>query len=143
MAIGLTACTTQEIPPTHNYGVVTSGDFEFMEHGVMTYSWHPESEQVYLSQKYDETVVTDLVRDAIEDQLATKGYQLSQNGAVGDVVIGFGLAEESELNDDSIFDAIKLSTGCHFMMVTERSPRKDRCTLRFSCLTLRSYNGKH
>ena len=114
IAIGLTACTTQELPPTHNYGVVTSGDFEFMKLGVTTYSWHPESEQVYLSQKYDETVVTDLVRDAIEDQLATKGYQLNQNGAVGDVVVGFGLAEESELNDDSIFDAIKLSTGVPF-----------------------------
>ncbi|MEZ9477503.1 DUF4136 domain-containing protein [Vibrio splendidus] len=114
IAIGLTACTTQEMPLTHNYGVVTSGDFEFMENGVTTYSWHPESEQVYLSQKYDETVVTDLVRDAIEDQLATKGYQLNQNGAVGDVVVGFGLAEESELNDDSIFDAIKLSTGVPF-----------------------------
>ena len=114
IAIGMTACTTQEMPPTHKYGVVTSGDFEFMKHGVTTYSWHPESEQVYLSQKYDETVVTDLVRDAIEDQLATKGYQLNQNGAVGDVVVGFGLAEESELNDDSIFDAIKLSTGVPF-----------------------------
>ncbi|CDT71146.1 DUF4136 domain-containing protein [Vibrio coralliirubri] len=113
MAIGLTACTSQEIPPTHNYGVVTSGDFDFMKHGVMTYSWHPESEKVYLSQKYDETVVTDLVRDSIQEQLSSKGYQLKQNG-VGDVVVGFGLAEESELNDESIFDAIKLSTGVPF-----------------------------
>ncbi|UPR32873.1 DUF4136 domain-containing protein [Vibrio crassostreae] len=113
MAIGLTACTTQEIPPTHNYGVVTSGDFDFMKHGVMTYSWHPESEKVYLSQKYDETVVTDLVRDSIQEQLSSKGYQLKQDG-VGDVVVGFGLAEESELNDESIFDAIKLSTGVPF-----------------------------
>ncbi|MGR5388453.1 DUF4136 domain-containing protein [Vibrio crassostreae] len=113
MAIGLTACTTQEIPPTHNYGVVTSGDFDFMKHGVLTYSWHPDSEQVYLSQKYDETVVTDLVRDAIQEQLSSKGYQLKQDG-VGDVVVGFGLAEESELNDESIFDAIKLSTGVPF-----------------------------
>ncbi|WP_061016776.1 DUF4136 domain-containing protein [Vibrio splendidus] len=113
IAIGLTACTTQEVPPTHNYGVVTSGDFEFMKHGVLTYSWHPESEQVYLSRKYDETVVTDLVRDAIQEQLSSKGYQLKQDG-VGDVVVGFGLAEESELNDESIFDAIKLSTGVPF-----------------------------
>ncbi|CDT60892.1 MULTISPECIES: DUF4136 domain-containing protein [Vibrio] len=113
MAIGLTACTTQEIPPSHNYGVVTSGDFDFMKHGVMTYSWHPESEKVYLSQKYDETVVTDLVRDSIQEQLSSKGYQLKQDG-VGDVVVGFGLAEESELNDESIFDAIKLSTGVPF-----------------------------
>ncbi|MEZ9189549.1 DUF4136 domain-containing protein [Vibrio sp. 10N.286.52.F8] len=113
MAIGLTACSTQEIPPTHNYGVVTSGDFSFMKHGVMTYSWHPESEKVYLSQKYDETVVTDLVRDSIQEQLSSKGYQLKQDG-VGDVVVGFGLAEESELNDESIFDAIKLSTGVPF-----------------------------
>ncbi|ANP78078.1 hypothetical protein A134_16970 [Vibrio crassostreae 9CS106] len=113
MAIGLTACSAQEIPPTHNYGVVTSGDFGFMKHGVMTYSWHPESEKVYLSQKYDETVVTDLVRDSIQEQLSSKGYQLKQDG-VGDVVVGFGLAEESELNDESIFDAIKLSTGVPF-----------------------------
>ncbi|MCF7505568.1 MULTISPECIES: DUF4136 domain-containing protein [Vibrio] len=113
LAMGLAACTTQELPTTHNYGVVTSGDFDFMKHGVVTYSWHPESEKVYLSQKYDKTVVTDLVRDVIQQQLSTKGYQLKQDG-VGDVVVGFGLAEESVLNDDSIFDAIKLSTGVPF-----------------------------
>lgn len=114
IAAGLAACTTQEVPTTHNYGVVTSGDFDFMKHDVVTYSWHPESEQMYLSQKYDKTVVTDLVRDAIKDQLSMKGYQLNQNGGFSDVVVGFGLAEESELNDESIFDAIKLSTGVPF-----------------------------
>ncbi len=113
LAVGLTACTSQEVPPSHSYGVVTSGDFDFMKNGVVTYSWHPESEKVYLSQKYDETVVTDLVRESIQEQLSIKGYQLKQEG-VGDVVVGFGLAEESELNDESIFDAIQLSTGVPF-----------------------------
>lgn len=112
--IGLTACTTQEQLPVHDYGVVTSGDFEFMKNGVTTYSWHPQSEQVYLSKKYNETVVTDMVRDAIEEQLTEKGYRLEQGGDVGDVVVGFGLAEESELNDNSIFDAVQLSTGVPF-----------------------------
>jgi hypothetical protein len=114
MSIGLTACTTQEQLPVHDYGVVTSGDFEFMKNGVTTYSWHPQSEQVYLSKKYNETVVTDMVRDAIEEQLTEKGYRLEQGGGVGDVVVGFGLAEESELNDNSIFDAVQLSTGVPF-----------------------------
>ena len=114
MSIGLTACTTQDQLPVHDYGVVTSGDFEFMKNGVMTYSWHPQSEQVYLSKKYNETVVTDMVRDAIEEQLTEKGYRLEQGGGVGDVVVGFGLAEESELNDNSIFDAVQLSTGVPF-----------------------------
>ena len=93
---------------------MTSGDFEFMKDGVTTYSWHPQSEQVYLSQKYDETLVTDMVRDAIEEQLSEKGYRLEQDGSIGDVVVGFGLAEESELNDNSIFDAVQLSTGVPF-----------------------------
>lgn len=114
MAVGLTACTTQEQPAAHDYGVVTSGDFEFMKDGVTTYSWHPQSEQVYLSQKYDETLVTDMVRDAIEEQLSEKGYRLEQDGSIGDVVVGFGLAEESELNDNSIFNAVQLSTGVPF-----------------------------
>ncbi|MGI9887444.1 DUF4136 domain-containing protein [Vibrio chagasii] len=114
MSIGLTACTTQEQLPVHDYGVVTSGDFEFMKNGVTTYSWHPQSEQVYLSKRYNETVVTDMVRDTIEEQLTEKGYCLEQGGGVGDVVVGFGLAEESELNDNSIFDAVQLSTGVPF-----------------------------
>lgn len=114
MSIGLTACTTQEQLPVHDYGVVTSGDFEFMKDGVTTYAWHPQSEQVYLSKKYNETVVTDMVRGAIEEQLTEKGYRLEQGGGVGDVVVGFGLAEESELNDNSIFDAVQLSTGVPF-----------------------------
>ncbi len=37
MMPGLTACTTQEQPAVHDYGVVTSGDFEFMKNGVTTY----------------------------------------------------------------------------------------------------------
>ena len=111
MAVGLTASTTQEQPTVHDYGVVTSGDFEFMKDGVKTYSLHPRSEQVYLSQKYDETVETDMVRNAIEDQLSARGYSLEQGSGISDVVVGFGLAEESELNDNSIFDAVQLSTG--------------------------------
>ena len=55
-----------------------------------------------------------MVRDAIEEQLTEKGYRLEQGGGVGDVVVGFGLAEESELNDNSIFDAVQLSTGVPF-----------------------------
>ena len=73
MTIGLTASTTQDQLPVHDYGVVTSGDFEFMTNGVKTYSWHPQSEQVYLSKKYNETVVTDMVRDAIQEQQTEKG----------------------------------------------------------------------
>jgi hypothetical protein len=114
MSIVLTACTTQEQPPVHDYGVVISGDFEFMKNGVSTYSWHPQSEQVFLSKKYNETVVTDMVRDAVEAQLTEKGYRLESGGGIGDVVVGFGLAEESELNDNSIFEAVQLSTGVPF-----------------------------
>ena len=73
MTIGLTACTTQDQLPVHDDGVVTSGDFEFMTNGVKTYSWHPQSEQIYLSKKYNETVVTDMVRDAIQEQQTEKG----------------------------------------------------------------------
>ena len=132
MIIGLTACTSQEQLPVHDYGVVTSGDFEFMKNGVTTYSWHPQSEQVYLFKKYNETVVTDMVRDAIEEQLTEKGYRLKQGWGVGDVVVGFGLAEESELNDNSIFDADQLSTGVPFYDGRDKLVEKGSIYIVFS-----------
>lgn len=114
LAVGLVGCTTEPVPLKHDYGVVTSGDFTFMNQGVQTYSWHPSSEQAYLSKNYDKTEVTDIVRSAIENHLAKKGYQLASNGVHGDMVIGFGLAEESELSDQSILNKLNLSTGVPF-----------------------------
>lgn len=55
-----------------------------------------------------------MVRNAIEDQLSARGYSSEQGSGISDVVVGFGLAEESELNDNSIFDAVQLSTGVPF-----------------------------
>ncbi len=114
LAVGLAGCTTEPVPSRHDFGVVTSGDFTFMENGVQTYSWHPSSEQVYLSKNYDKTEVTDIVRSAIADHLVQKGYRQANVGAQGDVVIGFGLAEESELSDQAILNRLNLSTGVPF-----------------------------
>ena len=114
LAVSLMGCTTEPTPMKHDFGVVTSGDFTFMNQGVQTYSWHPSSEQAYLSKNYDKTEVTDIVRSAIEDHLTQKGYRLANNGAQGDVVIGFGLAQESELSDQAILNRLNLSTGVPF-----------------------------
>ncbi len=96
MMVGLTACTTQEQPAVHDYGVVTSGDFEFMKM-VWRHTVAPAIRTaVYLSQKYDETVVTDMVRVAIEDQLSAKGYSLERAAVLAMWWLVLGLAEESE-----------------------------------------------
>ncbi|WP_299688557.1 DUF4136 domain-containing protein [uncultured Vibrio sp.] len=129
ITMGLAGCSAQQVPATLNYGVVTSGDLDFMKNGVVTYSWHPKSEQIYLSQKYDKTVITDLVRDAIQEQLSNKGYQFNQDH--GDVVVGFGLAQNSEFNDDAIFDAINLSTGVEFYASEGKQAEKGSLYIAF------------
>ena len=114
LSLSLLACTTVEKPRVNDYGVVTSGDFTFMEKGIKTYSWHSTSNKAYLSSKYNQTQVTDLVRQSIQKELSAHGFQLKENNVVGDMVVGFGLTEESILSDEQIFEAIKLSTGVPF-----------------------------
>ena len=114
LSLSLLACTTVEKPRVNDYGVVTSGDFTFMEKGINTYSWHSTSNRAYLSSKYNQTQVTELVRQSIQQELSAHGFQLKGNNAVGDMVVGFGLTEESVLSDEQIYEAIKLSTGVPF-----------------------------
>lgn len=110
----LTACTTQVPVIQHDYGIVTSGDFNFMKSNVRTYSWHPNSERSYLSDEVDSPAVTEMVRNAITHEMAQRGYQLQPSSKVGDMIVGFGLASESVLQDKTIFEYTNLSTGVPF-----------------------------
>jgi len=110
----LMACTTAVPVESHDYGMVTSGDFSFMNQSVRTYSWHPNSERAYLSSDLDSAEVTKMVKMAIESEMNLRGYRLQNGQREGDVIIGFGLAEESVLKDSTIFDYTKLSTGIPF-----------------------------
>lgn len=110
----LAACMTTVPVDSHDYGMVTSGDFSFMNKNVKTYSWHPNSERAYLANDIDSTEVTDMVKKAIETEMHLRGYRLQNGQRAGDVIIGFGLAEESVLKDSTIFDYTKLSTGIPF-----------------------------
>ncbi|MGF1755284.1 DUF4136 domain-containing protein [Vibrio makurazakiensis] len=110
----LTACTTQEARDKHDYGMVTSGDFTFLEQGVKTYSWHPNSERAYLPSEFNSSEITEMVRNSIESEMNIRGYRLRNDSGEGDVIIGFGLAAESVLRDSTIFDHTKLSTGVPF-----------------------------
>ena len=138
MMVGLAACTTQEQPTAHDYGVVTSGDFEFMKNGVTTYSWHPRLEQVYLSQKYEETVVTDMVRIAIDDQLSAKGYSREQGGVV---LAMCWLVSAYRKNQSSMTIRFLMRFSFllvfHSMMAKVNWPKKAHCTLCIRYLILK------
>ncbi|OBT15506.1 hypothetical protein A9264_13195 [Vibrio sp. UCD-FRSSP16_10] len=111
-AVVLSACTTTP-PPANNFaiGIVTSGDYRFIGPGTKTYAWHPRSGKAYVAEEMNEGNIRHVFNDAISQSLAEKGYIRVPLQQQPDFVIGYGVALESALNDDQLFDKIQLSTG--------------------------------
>ncbi|CAM4107332.1 DUF4136 domain-containing protein [Vibrio neonatus] len=111
-ALFLSACTTT---PQHNnnfaIGIVSSGDFQFIQSGAKTYAWHPKSGQAYIDEDADKSSVQNMFNEAIGKSLAEKGYIRVPMSQQPHFIVGYGVAIESELSDDEIFNKTHLATG--------------------------------
>lgn len=106
----VSACVPQrEAQKAPMYGTIVTGDPVFFS-GSRTYAWDPVMVQAFLYSEELETQALGWYLSAIESELNQKGYRLVSLPNA-DFFVGVGIAQESQLSDEFIYDKTKLSTG--------------------------------
>lgn len=101
--------TTSNEVQQPEYGVIVVGPPSYFDN-VKTFAWHPVAAKAFLDSKNDGRRAIDLYRESIESRMVGKGYQ-HIDSITADVIVSFGLAQESELSDETLYKGTSLSTG--------------------------------
>lgn len=112
--LALVGCTTTAISPQPNlsYGIATTGDFSFLPaQGVATYAWRPDSAVARVSDNVDGEKYLKVIKHLIDNELASKGYIQVSSSQRPNMFMDFGIATESGMNDQEIFESTQISTG--------------------------------
>ncbi len=112
ITILLSACTNSTQPNNHlTFSIVSSGDFSFLPANSKTYAWHPASGKIYLHADDNSHGAKRIFDQTIETILQEKGYVPVSLNQQPDFLVGYGLAVESQINDEQIFEKTHMSTG--------------------------------
>ncbi|ABV36105.1 conserved hypothetical protein [Shewanella sediminis HAW-EB3] len=109
----LTACVTVDVPkskPTRAT-MVTTGDLGFLSQSTPRFAWHPALARVATEKGVNDDKVVDLMRTAMTKVMEAKGYHLVSIDDSPDLLLGFGIALESEMSDAEILDRAGLVPG--------------------------------
>lgn len=106
----VSACTTSDLEPSlaNRITMVTSGDVSLVS---KTYAWHQTMFSVHTKDKQDEESLREHLRQAVNKVMAEKGYQLVAITDSPQMLIGFGMALESEMSDSEILAKAGLVPG--------------------------------
>ncbi|GIC78230.1 DUF4136 domain-containing protein [Moritella sp. F3] len=117
MAILLVGCTTSEYPPTNGYNSVNqltkveTGDLAQFAQQKMTFAWYPGRGKTFLPENSNKALFSNYTETAITQIMQDKGYTFTNNVQQADFLIGYGLAVESELSDEQIFNKVGSNLG--------------------------------
>lgn len=111
----LTACVTVDVPksktkPTRAT-MVTSGDLSFLSQSTPRFAWHPSLARIAAEEGVNDDNVVHLMRTAMTKAMEAKGYHLVSIDDSPDLLLGFGIALESEMSDAQILDKAGLVPG--------------------------------
>ncbi|GIU10269.1 MULTISPECIES: DUF4136 domain-containing protein [unclassified Shewanella] len=91
--------------------MVTTGDLTMLSQSSKAFSWHPTMFAVHASDEVDNEVVIKHMQAAITQAMQAKGYHLAKSHETPSVLVGFGLALESEMSDKEILKKAGLVAG--------------------------------
>ncbi|MDO6620569.1 DUF4136 domain-containing protein [Shewanella sp. 10N.286.51.B2] len=114
LLIFLTGCTSKEATEVHvptSVTMVTTGDLGAISPYGKTFAWHPTMFSVHTANKLDDEELIRHMRQSITKIMDKKGYSLVSEAQSPSMVIGFGMALESEMSDKEIMDKAGLVAG--------------------------------
>ncbi|GIU30383.1 DUF4136 domain-containing protein [Shewanella sp. MBTL60-007] len=91
--------------------MVTTGDLELLSHSTKAFAWHPDMFAVHASDEVDSKAVIKHMKAAITQAMEAKGYHLASAHESPSVLVGFGVALESEMSDKEILKRAGLVAG--------------------------------
>ncbi len=91
--------------------MVTTGDLSFITDNSTRFAWHPSLEKIIADERVDSNKVVRQMHASITLIMESKGYRLVSNDESPDLLIGFGLALESDMSDADILKKAGLVAG--------------------------------
>lgn len=91
--------------------MVTTGDLGFISDKTSRFAWHPSLENVVADERLDGDKVVRHMRASITQIMESKGYRLVPIDESPDLLLGFGLALESDMSDAEILSKAGLVAG--------------------------------
>ena len=111
----ITGCSTTNSADTEMAAtrttMVTTGDLTMLSQSSKAFAWHPTMFAVHASDEVDNEVVIKHMQAAITQAMQAKGYHLASAHETPSVLVGFGLALESEMSDKEILKRAGLVAG--------------------------------
>jgi len=107
----LAGCTTTEYSNSNRLTKIVTGDLTHFPQQNSTFAWYPNHSKTYLPDSANKVLFTRYTTNAITRIMQDKGYTLVDDIQQADFIIGYGLAIESELSDDEIFDKVGTTVG--------------------------------
>ncbi|QQX78899.1 DUF4136 domain-containing protein [Shewanella sp. KX20019] len=119
--MALMGCSSSEVTDHPiSTTMVSTGDLSQLNRSVRVFGWHPTMFAVHASDKVDEKVVIAHMQHAITQAMQAKGYRLATTNEVPSILVGFGLALESEMSDKEILKRAGLVAGLSTQGVDEK-----------------------
>lgn len=109
----LTACVANdqvEVSPARTT-MVTTGDLGFISGKNASFAWHPSLANIVAGERIDSDKAIQNMRVALTQVMESKGYHLVPLDQSPDLLLGFGLALESEMSDKDILKKAGLVPG--------------------------------
>lgn len=109
----LSACSVQQVIESNalRTTMVATGDLSFMSDGAQSFAWHPTLAKVVIDDRIEPDKVIFNMQLALKKALEAKGYRLVSNYDSPDLLVGFGLALNSEMSDNEILNKVGLVPG--------------------------------
>ncbi|WP_144209467.1 DUF4136 domain-containing protein [Shewanella donghaensis] len=108
----LAGCTTYETvnsPAPSRMTMVTTGDLGFIPPAAKTFGWHPTMFSVHTANKLNDEELVRHMRQSITKIMQQKGYAYVSESP--SILVGFGMALESEMSDKEIMEKAGLVAG--------------------------------
>ncbi|MGX9461737.1 DUF4136 domain-containing protein [Shewanella sp. A14] len=114
----LTGCTTDGVSttPTNRITMVASGDLSTLS---KAYAWHGSMFVVDTANKMDEEALRKQLISSVNKLMANKGYQLVSINDSPQMIVGFGMALESEMSDTEILAKVGLVPGLYTQNIND------------------------
>ncbi|MFA0086958.1 hypothetical protein [Vibrio sp. 10N.261.51.F12] len=109
----LMGCTTVTPPQANfSYGIATTGDFSFLPASKPnTYSWKADAAVAHVPSKVDAREYIAVIQELIDNELSKKGFVRVLASQSPQMWMEFGIATESKMTDDEVFESTQISTG--------------------------------
>ena len=114
VAVLLSGCASNETcvdPVPTRITMVTSGDLSLISSSSKSFGWHPTMFTIHSANKLDDAELVRHMRLSITKIMEAKGYHYVEANDSPSMLVGFGMALESEMSDKEIMKRAGLVAG--------------------------------